>query len=42
MDTVVYRCITELRCDDIRVTERFHGDMAAMAEMYGGDGNAVP
>ncbi len=34
--------ITELRCDDIRITERFYGDMAAMAEMYGGDENAVP
>lgn len=34
--------ITALRCDDPRVPERFYGDLAAMAEMYGGDGNAVP
>ena len=34
--------ITALKCDDPRVTERFYGDLAAMADMYGGDGNAVP
>ena len=26
----------------LNALERFYGDMAAMAEMYGGDGNAVP
>ena len=34
--------ITELKCDDPRVTGRFYGDMAAMAGFYGGDGDAVP
>lgn len=34
--------ITELKCDDARVTERFYGDVAALAEMYGGDADAVP
>ena len=34
--------ITMLKCDDPRITERFYGDLTAMAEMYGGDGNAFP
>ena len=33
--------ITELKCDDPRVTERYCGDLAAMAALYGGDGDAV-
>lgn len=33
--------IVALKCDDPRVTERFYGDMAVMADMYGGDGDAV-
>ena len=33
--------IVELKCDDPRVTKRFYEDMAVMAEMYGGDGDAV-
>ena len=33
--------ITELRCDDAVVTERFAGDMASLAAMYGGDDDAV-
>ena len=33
--------IVELKCDDSRVTERFYGDLAAMAALYGGDGDAV-
>ena len=33
--------ITELKCDDPQVTERFYGDLAAMAALYGGDGDAV-
>ena len=33
--------IVELKCDDPRVTERFYQDMAAMAALYGGDGDAV-
>jgi DNA-binding transcriptional ArsR family regulator len=34
--------ITALKCDDPRVTERFYGDLAAVAALYGGDGDAVP
>lgn len=34
--------ITELKCSDARVTDRFYGDMAAMERMYGGDADAVP
>ena len=34
--------ITEIECTDARVTERFYGDMAAMAQMYGGNEDAVP
>lgn len=34
--------ITDLKCDDARVTERFFTDMTAMARMYGGEGDAVP
>ena len=33
--------ITDLKCDDARVTERFYRDLEAMARMYGGDGDAV-
>jgi len=33
--------IVELKCDDPRVTERFYGDLAAVAAMYGGDDDAV-
>jgi len=33
--------ITELKCDDPRVTERFYEDLAAVAALYGGDGDAV-
>jgi len=33
--------IVELKCDDPRVTKRFYEDMAVMAEMYGGDSDAV-
>jgi len=33
--------IVELKCDDSRVTERFYGDLAAMAALYGGDCDAV-
>lgn len=33
--------IEDFRCDDPRVTERFQSDMAAMARLYGGDGDAV-
>ena len=34
--------ICELKCDDPRVTERFYSDLADMAGIYGGDGDAVP
>ena len=34
--------IVDLKCDDARVTERFYRDMADMAALYGGDGDAVP
>lgn len=34
--------ITELKCDDPRIAERFFTDLTAMAQMYGGDVNAVP
>ena len=34
--------IVELKCDDAEVTERFYRDVADMARLYGGDGNAVP
>lgn len=33
--------IVDLKCDDPEVTRRFMTDVAAMAEMYGGDGDAV-
>ena len=33
--------ITDLRCDDPAVTNRFSQDLAAMARLYGGDGDAV-
>ena len=33
--------IVALKCDDARVTQRFYQDMAALARMYGGDGDAV-
>ena len=33
--------IIELKCDDPRVTERFYAILAAMAALYGGDGDAV-
>ena len=33
--------ITDLRCDDAAVTERFAGDMASLAALYGGDDDAV-
>ena len=33
--------IVELKCDDPRVTERFRQDIAALARLYGGDGDAV-
>ena len=33
--------IVGLKCDDPRVTERFGQDLAAMAALYGGDGDAV-
>lgn len=33
--------IEALECDDTRITERFYRDLAAMAGLYGGDGDAV-
>lgn len=33
--------IVALKCDDPRVTERFHSDMMALSQMYGGDGDAL-
>ena len=33
--------ITELKCDDPKVMERFYGDLATVAMQYGGDGDAV-
>lgn len=34
--------VTELKCDDPEVTERFYRDLEAVAAMYGGDGDAFP
>ena len=34
--------ITDLQCDDPEILRRFREDLAAMTEMYGGDGDAVP
>ena len=34
--------ITELKCDDPRIVERYNDDLAAMARLYGGDGDALP
>jgi len=33
--------ITDLRCSDVEVLRRFREDLAKMAGLYGGDGDAV-